>query len=361
MNDKVFGFFQERKDEKRINESKIILVTGGAGFIGSNFIRYIRTKYPLYKIINFDNLTYAGNLNNLSFIEENPNYIFVRGDVANQKDVKNVFEEYKPDFVIHFAAESHVDRSFINPEIFLQTNVIGTQQLLHFARTNTIEKFVYISTDEVYGSINKKKTCKEDSAIHPQNYYSVTKASADFLVQVAYRTYGQRVNIVRSCNNYGPFQFPEKLIPLMICNAMKNLELPVYGDGNYFRDWLHVEDHCRAIDAVLHKASSGEIFNVGAENEWKNIDLIEYLLEYLGKPKQLIKFVIDRPVHDFRYAINFNKIRKTLGWKPKIEFKQGLKETIDWYLSHQDWVQEITSGKYMKYYEQVYQNRTLLD
>ncbi len=352
MQENTFNFF---KNEKKIDD-KMILITGGAGFIGSNFIRFMRNKYPNYKIINFDKLTYAGNLNNVSLMEDNPDYVFMKGDVANQKDVKNVFEEFNPDYVIHFAAESHVDRSILNPDVFLQTNIIGTQYLLNFSRLNNVKKFIFISTDEVYGSIDKDH-CTEESPICPNNYYSVSKAAADNLVKVSYQTHGQRINIVRCCNNYGQFQFPEKFIPLMISKAINNKDLPIYGDGNYFRDWLHVDDNCRAIDLVLHKGRIGEIYNVGGNNEWRNIDLAEYLLELIGKPKSLLSYIMDRPSHDYRYAVNFNKIRSELCWHPLIDFKIGIKQTVDWYLSHQDWLNEIISGEYLKYYDLNYKNR----
>jgi dTDP-glucose 4,6-dehydratase len=357
MKDEIMELFPTKKQENR--ENRIVLITGGAGFIGSNFIRYLRNHYPHYKIINFDKLSYAGNLKNLTFMEANPNYVFVKGDVANQRDVKTIFEEFNPHFVVHFAAESHVDRSLINPDQFLQTNILGTQLLLQTARQYSVEKFVFLSTDEVYGSIPAGCECDEQAPIKPNNYYSVSKAAADFLVQVAFKTYGQRINIIRCCNNYGSFQFPEKLIPLMISNALNDRLLPVYGDGSYFRDWLHVEDHCRAIDKVLHQGRCGEIYNVGAKNEWKNIDLVNYLLELLKKPKSLISYVFDRPAHDLRYSINFDKIRQELNWKPVIDFKQGIKQTVEWYAANQEWINEITTGEYMKYYNLVYKNRTI--
>ena len=352
MNEKpdTFDFYEDKKK----NSNKIILVTGGAGFIGSNFIKFILDKYPDYKVINFDKLTYAGNLNNLSSVEENRNYVFVKGDVADKKDVKNVFEEFDPDFVIHFAAESHVDKSIINPEIFLQTNVLGTQIILNFAREHNVTKFILISTDEVYGSLGKQGSWKEDAPISPNNPYAASKAAADLLIRVAHQTYGQRVNIIRSCNNYGPFQFPEKLIPLMIYNSLHNKELPVFGDGKYIRSWLHVQDHCRAIDLVLHSGKTGEIYNVGSDDEWENLQLVEYILEKLGKPKSLIQYVLDRPGHDFRYSLDFSKIKNELGWKPQIKFENGLEQTIEWYKTHLDWVEEIYSGEYMNYYQKVY-------
>ncbi len=348
--DEDFGFFKEEfKTDK--NLSKILLVTGGAGFIGANFISYILDNYPEYRVINFDKLTYAGNLNNLSLIENNPNYVFMKGDIANKKDVKNVYEEFNPDFVVHFAAESHVDRSIINPDIFLETNVIGTQNLLNFAREHKIEKFVLISTDEVYGSVEKGHSSIETDRMEPNNPYSASKAAAEFLIRVAHQTYGQRVNVVRSCNNYGRYQFPEKIIPKIICNAMQDKPIPIYGDGKNSRSWLNVKDHCAAIDVVLHSGKSGEIYNVAAKNEISNIDLAEKILKKMGKPLDLIEFVFDRPGHDKRYSVNANKIHNQLGWSPKINFDDGLDETISWYLIHQDWVEDVISGEYMNCYQ----------
>ncbi|NQV18487.1 MAG: dTDP-glucose 4,6-dehydratase [Armatimonadetes bacterium] len=339
--------------------NKIILVTGGAGFIGSNFIRYLMGKYPKYKIINFDKLTYAGNLNNLSSVEENPNYVFVKGDVADNRDVKNVFEEFNPNYIIHFAAESHVDRSILNPDIFLKTNVLGTQILLNHAKENNVNKFVQISTDEVYGSIEKPISCLEDSKIAPNNPYAASKAAADLFVRVAHQTYGQVVNIIRCCNNCGSFQFPEKLIPVIIGNALNNKEIPVYGDGKNIRDWIHVDDHCKAIDLVLHNGKSGEIYNVGADNEWQNVKLVEFILDELNASKNLIKFVEDRKGHDLRYSVDSSKIKKELGWKTSIDFDDGLKQTINWYKSHLDWIEEIHSGEYLNYYDKIYKDRSV--
>ncbi|RLC51845.1 MAG: dTDP-glucose 4,6-dehydratase [Candidatus Cloacimonadota bacterium] len=350
----LFNFFDDGESN---TSSKIVLVTGGAGFIGSNFIRFLLKKYPDYKIINFDKLTYAGNLNNLVTIEENPHYVFVRGDVANVKDVKNVFEEFNPHFVVHFAAESHVDRSILNPDIFLQTNILGTQNLLNHAREHQIEKFVQISTDEVYGSIGKGESCHEESPLCPNNPYAASKASADFLIRVAHQTYGQRVNIVRSCNNYGTYQFPEKLIPVMIYNSLINEELPVYGDGRNIREWIHVEDNCRAIDLVLHNGRSGEIYNVGTGEEWENVKLAEFLLKQFPESKSHIQFVLDRQGHDFRYSVKTDKIKKELGWKPQIDFKEGIEQTILWYKSHLDWIEQINSGEYMQYFKETYESR----
>ena len=350
-----FAFF----DAKRLNNKnlpKIVLITGGAGFIGSNFIRYLIRKYPDYKIINFDKLTYAGNLYNLEMIDNNPNYAFMRGDVSNQADVKNVFEQFNPDFVVHFAAESHVDRSIINPDLFLQTNILGTQILLNYSREYKVEKFVLISTDEVYGSIPSNSSVAEDAKLAPNNPYAASKAAADMLIRVAHQTYGQRVNIIRSCNNYGSYQFPEKLIPVMINNALQGKELPIYGDGKNIRDWIHVEDHCKAIDLVLHKGRSGETYNTGAKNEWENLALIEHILYLMKCSHDLISFVLDRKGHDLRYSMNSSKIKNELGWKPVIEFNEGLEQTILWFKNHQEWVENIHSGEYMNYYEK-YNNK----
>jgi dTDP-glucose 4,6-dehydratase len=327
-------------------QPKIVLVTGGAGFIGSNFIRYLLHNYPDYKVINFDKLTYAGNLDNLTLVAETPNYAFVRGDIASQKDVKNVFEEFNPDYVVHFAAESHVDRSFNNPDLFLATNVLGTQMLLNYSHETEVEKFVYISTDEVYGSVQDK--CGEYSKLAPNNPYAASKAAADLLIRVAYQTYRLNVNTIRSCNNYGPYQFPEKLIPVIICNALKGKEIPIFGEGNNIRTWMHVDDHCRAIDLVLHNAPENQIYNVSTDDEWQNIELAKFILDTMDVSHELITYVPDRISHDYRYAMNSDKIRKQLGWQPAIDFKLGIEQTIGWYKNHQDWVEAIVSGEYME-------------
>ena len=352
-----FDFF----DENYINldEHKIILVTGGAGFIGSNFIRYLIQKYPNFKVINFDKLTYAGNLNNLITIEDNVNYVFFKGDVTDSKNVKTAFEQFSPDYVVHFAAESHVDKSIINPDIFLQTNVLGTQIMLNYSREHKVQKFVQISTDEVYGSISKDLNVNEDARLAPNNPYSASKASADLLLRVAYQTYGQRINIIRSCNNFGHYQFPEKLVPVIIHNALNNLEIPVYGDGKNIREWIHVEDHCRAIDVIMQKGKSGETYNVGTGNKWKNVDLVELILDKLNIKKDLISYVLDRQGHDIRYSVDSGKIRHEFGWKPQIEFEEGLDRVIAWYTNHMDWIEEITTGKYMNYYDDIYKPRMM--
>ena len=348
--DEDFDFFREDTVALK-NQSKILLVTGGAGFIGANFIIYILENFPEYRVINFDKLTYAGNLNNLSLVENNHNYVFMKGDIANKKDVKNVYEEFEPDFVVHFAAESHVDRSIINPDIFLETNILGTQNLLNFAREHKIEKFVLVSTDEVYGSVEKNHSSVETDRMEPNNPYAASKAAAEFLIRVAHQTFGQRVNVVRSCNNYGRYQFPEKLIPVVIYNAIKGTPIPIYGDGKNSRSWVNVHDHCTAIDAVLHRGKSGEIYNVSAKAEICNIDLAERILKLMDKPLDLIEYVFDRPGHDKRYSLSASKLRSQLGWSPQIDFSDGLKEVVNWYISHQDWIENVLSGEYMNYYQ----------
>ena len=340
-----------------IQSHKIVLITGGAGFIGSNLIRYFLNKYPNYEIINFDKLTYAGNLNNLSNVEEDANYVFLKGDVANSQDVKNVFEEFTPNFVVNCAAESHVDRSIANPDIFLQSNILGTQVMLDFARENEVENFVQISTDEVYGVKLTGRSADENSKLNPNNPYAASKAAADLLVRAAHQTHGQKVNIIRSCNNYGPYQFPEKLIPMMILNALTDTDLPVYGDGKQRREWIHVEDHCSAIDLVLHQGKSGEIYNAGTGTERINLKLVEYILKQFPASQAQIKFVADRLGHDFRYAMKSVKIHKELGWKPRMQFEAELDQTIEWYKMHQDWIENIISGLYLKYYEDTYKSR----
>jgi len=341
-------------------ENKIILITGGAGFIGSNFIKYINRHYTNYKIINFDKLTYAGNLNNLVGLEDTPNYTFMKGDVAVAKEVKNVFEQYLPNFVVNFAAESHVDKSILDPNIFLETNIIGTQNMLNYAREHNVEKFIQISTDEVYGSVKIKNRCSENSHIMPNNPYAASKAAADHLVRVAYRMYNQNVNILRSCNNFGPFQFPEKFMPIVINNAIQNKKIPIYGDGLHIRNWVYVEDSCRAIDLVLHEAEAGEIFNIGTEIFHSNLDLAKIILSELEKSENLIEFVEDRKGHDRCYSTNYQKIRDTLNWRIETDFEIALKETLNWYKNHHDWLAEIQSGEYTKYNEQI-EKRNLLE
>ncbi|OAS20514.1 dTDP-glucose 4,6-dehydratase [Paenibacillus oryzisoli] len=333
-----------------------ILVTGGAGFIGSNFVHYMLGRYPSYEIINLDALTYAGNLENLTSIQDSSHYTFVKGDIANSELVNSLFEN-GIDTVVHFAAESHVDRSILEPDIFVKTNVLGTQVLLEAARKNAVKKFVHVSTDEVYGSLGETGLFTEDTPLTPNSPYSASKAGSDLLVRSYHETFGLDVNITRCSNNYGPYQFPEKLVPLMIANALSDKSLPVYGDGLNIRDWLYVEDHCTAIDLVLHKGVSGEVYNIGGNNERTNIQIIQTILRELGKSESLMQFVKDRPGHDRRYGIDATKITTELGWKPKHNFETGIHETIHWYLNNQDWWKRIQTGEYQKYFNEQYSSR----
>lgn len=346
---------------------KNLLITGGAGFIGSNFIKYIIHKHKDYRIINIDSLTYAGNLENLNEIQGNPNYVFVHENICNRVKIDEVFKLYEIDYVINFAAESHVDRSIESPEIFLRTNVIGTQILLDAAKKywkispddkyskeyKEGVRFLQVSTDEVYGALGKEGKFTEDMPLKPSSPYSASKASGDLIVGAYSKTYGMPINITRCSNNYGPYQFPEKLIPLMINNCQKDKDLPVYGDGMQVRDWLHVADHCSALDAVLHKGELGHVYNIGGNNEKANICIVKLIIKALGKSQDLIKHVKDRPAHDRRYAIDNAKIT-SLGWAPAYTFEQGIKETIGWYINNYKWVESITSGQYTKYYKQMY-------
>lgn len=333
-----------------------LLVTGGAGFIGSNFILYIVRRYPHYRIINVDALTYAGNLENLRSVEGNPNYRFVKADIADRSAMEPLFREGF-DAVVNFAAESHVDRSIMQPDLFVRTNVLGTQTLLDLAKQYNVGKFVQISTDEVYGTLGESGLFTEESPLNPNSPYSASKAGADLLVRAYHETYGLNVNITRCSNNYGPYQFPEKLIPLMIRNALEDRSLPIYGDGLHVRDWLHVEDHCRAVDLVLHKGRSGEVYNIGGRNERTNLEVVKTILAELGKPESLIRFVKDRPGHDRRYAIDASKIQRELGWKPKYDYETGIRETIRWYLTNLDWMNKVVSGEYLQYYARQYGTR----
>ncbi|PWV93809.1 dTDP-glucose 4,6-dehydratase [Paenibacillus cellulosilyticus] len=331
-----------------------LLVTGGAGFIGSNFVRYMLEKHPSYKIVNLDKLTYAGNLENLKDVENNPQYTFVKGDIADAQLIAQLLDEHEIDVLVNFAAESHVDRSITEPGIFIQTNISGTQVLLDAARTKGIQKYVQISTDEVYGSLGETGYFTEETPLAPNSPYSASKAGADLLVLAYHETYGMNVNITRCSNNYGPYHFPEKLIPLMITNALEGKQLPVYGDGLNVRDWLHVQDHAKAIDLVIHKGESGEVYNIGGHNERKNIEIVELILERLGKSKELIKYVTDRLGHDRRYAIDPTKLTEQLGWQPDYTFETGIAETIEWYLANEAWWRSIKSGDYMNYYSKQY-------
>lgn len=346
---------------------KKILITGGAGFIGSHVVRLFVQKYPEYKIFNLDVLTYAGNLENITDIEKAPNYTFIKGDITDESFIANLFAEHQFDGVVHLAAESHVDRSIEDPMAFVKTNVIGTVNLLNVSRkqwANDLEgkRFYHISTDEVYGSLGAEGLFTETTAYDPNSPYSASKASSDHFVRAYGETYGLPYVITNCSNNYGPNHFPEKLIPLFINNIINNKPLPVYGDGNYTRDWLFVKDHAIAIDLVFHQGQNHQTYNIGGFNEWKNIDLVKLLCQKMdaklgrtaGESAQLITYVKDRPGHDLRYAIDANKINKELGWKPSVTFEQGLELTIDWYLNNQDWLNSVTSGDYEKYYEKMY-------
>ena len=337
-----------------------IIVTGGAGFIGSNFVHHMVNKYPDYEIINLDLLTYAGNLENLKPVENKPNYRFVKGDIADRKFIFDLFEKEKPDVVVNFAAESHVDRSIENPEVFLDTNIKGTAVMMDACRKYGIQRYHQVSTDEVYGDLPLDRPdlfFTEETPIHTSSPYSSSKAGADLLVLAYHRTYGLPVTISRCSNNYGPYHFPEKLIPLMIANALADKPLPVYGEGLNVRDWLYVEDHCRAIDLIIHKGRVGEVYNVGGHNEMKNIDIVKIICKELGKPESLITHVTDRKGHDMRYAIDPTKIHNELGWLPETKFEDGIKKTIQWYLDNKEWWETIISGEYQDYYEKMYGNR----
>jgi dTDP-glucose 4,6-dehydratase len=334
-----------------------LLVTGGAGFIGSNFVRMVLAGHPDCFVVNLDKLTYAGNLENLAGFESHPNHKFIKGDICDGPSLERIIDEFKIDSIVNFAAESHVDRSITEPKIFIDTNVVGTLTLLEAARDKKLDRFVQISTDEVYGALGPEGKFTELTALSPNSPYSASKASADLLVRAFGHTWDIKYNITRCSNNYGPYQFPEKLIPLMINNALNDKELPVYGDGLQVRDWLYVYDHCTAAWKVLTEAPPGEIYNIGGCNEKTNLSVIELILERLDKPKSLIKHVTDRPGHDRRYAIDASKIIKQLGWKPSVSFEQGLGKTIDWYLNNRKWLQNVVSGDYQKYYDSMYKDR----
>lgn len=333
-----------------------LLVTGGAGFIGSNFILYMLQQHPDYEIINVDALTYAGNLENLKSIEQNPKHTFVKADITDAKTIEQLMQQ-DIDVVVNFAAESHVDRSILEPEVFIKTNVLGTQVLLDATKKYNVSKFVQVSTDEVYGSLGTTGLFTEETPLAPNSPYSASKAGGDLLVRAYHETFGLPVNITRCSNNYGPYQFPEKLIPLMISHALSDKPLPIYGDGLNVRDWLYVEDHCSAIDLVIHQGRNGEVYNIGGNNERTNIHIVETILAELGKPKSLITYVQDRPGHDRRYGIDPTKTMQELGWKPKHSFETGIKETIHWYLKNKDWWTRIQSGAYQEYYTQQYGGR----
>jgi len=337
-----------------------ILVTGGAGFIGSNFVYHMLKKYPGYKIICLDSLTYAGNMETLAEAMNNSNFTFVKEDIANRDEVYAIFEEHCPDLVVNFAAESHVDRSIEMPDIFLRTNVIGAGVLMDACRRYGTIRFHQVSTDEVYGDLPLDRPdlfFTEETPIHTSSPYSASKAGADLLAQAYHRTYKLQVTISRCSNNYGPYHFPEKLIPLMIANALQDKPLPVYGKGENVRDWLYVEDHCEAIDLIIHKGQIGEVYNIGGHNERSNLDVVKTILRELGKPESLISFVTDRPGHDMRYAIDPSKMNKELGWLPATSFDDGIKLTIKWYLENRIWWENILAGEYQNYYEKMYKGR----
>ena len=334
-----------------------ILVTGAAGFIGSNFMYYELDNHPEDEYVALDLLTYAGNLKNLDGIKDRPNYKFVRMDIRDRENIYKLFEEEKFDLVVNFAAESHVDRSIKDPEVFLRTNIIGTEVLMDACLKYGVERYHQVSTDEVYGDLPLDRPdlfFTEETPLHTSSPYSSSKASADLLVNAYHRTYGLKTTISRCSNNYGPYQFPEKMIPLMINNARHDKSLPVYGDGLNVRDWLHVYDHCSGIDLVMRKGAIGEVYNIGGHNERHNIEVVKTILKTLDKPESLITYVSDRKGHDLRYAIDPTKIETKLGWKPKYNFESGIKETIEWYMNNQEWMDDVTSGDYLKYYEQMY-------
>ncbi|MBS1261935.1 MAG: dTDP-glucose 4,6-dehydratase [Calditrichaeota bacterium] len=335
-----------------------VLITGGAGFIGANLVHYLLRERPEWDVVNVDALTYAGNLENLAGVEDNPRYTFVHADIADKERMRAVFAEHRPDAILHLAAESHVDRSILDSTPFIRTNVTGTQVLLDEARRlGERVRFIHVSTDEVYGALGPEGKFREQTPLAPNSPYSASKAASDFLVRAAQRTFGVDAVITRCSNNYGPFQFPEKLIPLMIANAREDRPLPVYGDGLQVRDWLYVEDHCAALLAVLERGKAGEVYNIGGDNEWPNIEVVRLILDHLDKPESLIRHVEDRPGHDRRYAIDASKIERELGWKPSHRFEHALPETIDWYLAHENWVASVRSGRYREYYERQYGRR----
>jgi dTDP-glucose 4,6-dehydratase len=337
-----------------------ILVTGGAGFIGGNFVHYMVNKYPKYDIVNLDLLTYAGNLETLKSVENKPNYKFVKGDIADRDFIFKLFRAENFDMVVNFAAESHVDRSITDPGIFVQTNVMGTTVLLDASKEFGVKRYHQVSTDEVYGDLPLDRPelfFTEETPLHTSSPYSSSKASADLFVLAYHRTFGLEVSVSRCSNNYGPYHFPEKLIPLMISRALADEELPVYGKGENVRDWLHVEDHCSAIDLIIHNGKAGEVYNVGGHNERTNLEVVKTILNALNKPESLIKYVTDRPGHDMRYAIDPKKLETELGWKPKYNFDTGIAQTIQWYLDNEDWWRNILSGEYSNYFKTMYGER----
>ena len=334
-----------------------ILVTGGAGFIGSNFIRYVLDTRSNANVVNLDKLTYAGNLDSLADVGDNPRYTFVRGDIADAALVENLLVEHEIEGVINFAAESHVDRSILEPEVFVTTNVLGTQNLLTLARKHGVTRFLQVSTDEVYGALGPTGKFREDTRLAPNSPYSAAKASADLLCRASFKTFDFPVIITRCSNNYGPNQFPEKLIPLMLINALSDKALPVYGDGKHVRDWIYVTDHCRAVDLIFERGVPGEVYNIGGDTERENIEIVRSILKFLDKPDSLIEFVEDRPGHDRRYAVDTTKLRTQLGWKPMTTFDEGLKQTVEWYVDNREWWRKIITGEYLEMYDRIYGSR----
>ena len=333
-----------------------VLVTGGAGFIGSNFVRLLLRQTD-HEVVNLDALTYAGNLENLTDVENDPRYAFVRADITDRAEVEAAFQTHMPDLVVHFAAESHVDRSILGADAFVKTNVLGTQVLLDAARKAEVDKFVHVSTDEVYGSLGPTGAFTEDTPLQPNSPYSASKTGSDLLVRAAFHTHHMPVLTTRCSNNYGPYQFPEKLIPLMIANALEGKKLPVYGDGKNVRDWIHVADHCEGVLAVMDKGRVGEVYNLGGEAEMENIVVVKSILSALGKGEDLIHYVTDRPGHDRRYAMDITKVTRELGWKPRYTFAVGLNETVQWYVANRQWWERVRSGAYQEYYEKQYGDR----
>jgi len=332
-----------------------LLITGGAGFIGSNFVHYILGKYPDYKIVNLDKLTYCGNLDNLKEVENNPHYKFIKGDICDKEKLAEIFEEEKPDFVINFAAETHVDRSILDPDAFIKTNILGTYILLEAAKKFKIERFLHISTDETYGSIENGKF-KEDDLLSPNSPYSASKASADLLARSYFKTFSLPIVITRSSNNYGPYEFPEKVIPLFISNILEGKKVPLYGTGKNIRDWIYVLDNCEGIDTVLHNGEIGEIYNIGGGNEKTNLELTKIILNELGKDESQIEYVKDRLGHDFRYALDIEKVKK-IGWEPKHSFEEAIRKTINWYLENESWLKKLKTKEFDEYYKKQYKGR----
>ena len=331
-----------------------VLVTGGAGFIGSNFVRCLLGKHKDVRVVNFDKLTYAGNLDSLSDLAADERYTFVRGDIADARLVDGLLGEHKIDGIVNFAAESHVDRSILEPEVFVTTNVLGTQNLLFLARQHNVPRFLQVSTDEVYGSLGPTGKFTEDTPVAPNSPYSAAKAAADFLCRAYFKTFDFPVIVTRCSNNYGPFQFPEKLVPLMIIRAIAEEELPVYGDGKHVRDWIYVVDHCEALDLIFREGTPGEIYNIGGDCERQNIDVVREILRILQKPESLIRFVKDRPGHDRRYAMDITKLRTELHWHPTTDFDEGLRRTVQWYLDNRQWWEKVITGEYLEMYDRIY-------